>query len=280
MPLDKVRIRFRKSGDLRLVSHLDLMRSLERLLRRAMLPFRMTEGFHPTPRLVLAQSLPLGVVGHREVMELELTQEVDPDEVLRRLREQAPPGIEFLSAERIPIKVTARPRRAVYRVALGYASDVKPAGPRIHPPANAGGSPGLGEPPASAGGWALTQRIAAFLAATESWAERERPKPRSVNIRPYVDSLTVENNALVISCWLTQEGSARADEIAAAVGIVHRPLIERVDLELLDEVPPAEADRTPKIEPHTRPLERVVSGPRPEVPRETWGATANGPIVE
>jgi len=70
MPLDKVRIRFRKSGDLRLVSHLDLMRSLERLLRRAMLPFRRTEGFHPTPRLVLAQSLPLGVVGHNEVLEL------------------------------------------------------------------------------------------------------------------------------------------------------------------------------------------------------------------
>jgi hypothetical protein len=101
-----------------------------------------------------------------------------------------------------------------------------------------------------------------------------------VNIRPYVDSLTIEDSALVISCWLTQEGSARADEIAAAAGIVHPPLIERVDLELLDEVPSEEADRTPKIEPHTRPLKRVVIGPRPEVPRETWGATAYGPIVE
>jgi radical SAM-linked protein len=253
MALDKVRIRFRKSGDLRLVSHLDLMRSLERLLRRAMLPFRMTEGFHPTPRLVLAQSLPLGVVGLAEVMELELTQEVAPDEVLRRLREQAPPGIEFLSAKRIPIKVTARPRRAVYRIPLESRTDWQSV---------------------------LRNRIAAFLASTESWAERERPKPRVVNIRPYVDSLTVEENALVISCWLTQEGSARADEIAAAVGIIDPPLIERMDLELMDEVPPAEVARTPKIEPQTRPLKRVVTGPRPEVPRETWGATANGPIVE
>jgi radical SAM-linked protein len=253
MPLDKVRIRFRKSGDLRLVSHLDLMRSLERLLRRAMLPFRMTEGFHPTPRLVLAQSLPLGVVGHREVMELELTQAVEPDEVLRRLRDQAPPGIEFLSAKRIPVNVTARPRRAVYRIPLESGTDWQSV---------------------------LRNRIAAFLTATESWAERERPKPRAINIRPYVDSLTVEHDALVISCWLTQEGSARADEIAAAVGVIDPALIERTDLELLDEVPPAEAARTPKIESHTRPLDRVVIGPRPEVPRETWGATANGPIVE
>jgi radical SAM-linked protein len=250
MPLDKVRIRFRKSGELRLVSHLDLMRSLERLLRRADLPFRMTEGFHPTPRLVLGQSLPLGVVGHAEVLELELTEQIEPEAVLRRLREQAPPGIEFLSGRRIPLKATARPRRATYRIRLE-------------------------DPPAD-----LNDRIGVFLAGTESWAERERPKPRAVNIRPYVDRLAVEDGALVISAWLTQEGSARADEIAAAVGIEDPPLIERIDLELLDEVPPEEAARTPKIAPQTRPLNRVLAGPRPAAPRETWGATANGPIVE
>jgi|SRR5947209_8540858 len=253
MPLDKVRIRFRKSGDLRLVSHLDLMRSLERLLRRAMLPFRMTEGFHPSPRLVLAQSLPLGVVGHAEVMELELTEEIEPDEILRRMREKSPPGIEFLSAKRVPLKTTARPRRAVYRIPHEGGTDWQSV---------------------------LRDRIAAFLAATESWADRERPKPRSVNIRPYVDSLTVEHDALVISCWLTQEGSARADEIAAAVGVINPPLIERTELELMDEVPPEEAARTPKIEPHTRPLVGRIGNPSHAAPKETWGATANGPIVE
>jgi len=127
---------------------------------------------------------------------------------------------------------------------------------------------------------ALRDRIAAFLAATESWAERERPRPRAVNIRPYVDSLTVEDDALVISCWLTQEGSARADEIAAAGGVAHPPVSERTHLELMDEVPPEEAARTPKVEPQTRPLTRVIPAPRPAAPRETWGATANGPIVE
>lgn len=250
MPLDKVRIRFRKSGDLRLVSHLDLMRSLERMLRRAALPFRRTEGFHPSPRLVLAQSLPLGVVGHAEVMELELTEEVGPDEVLRRLREQAPPGIDFLAATRIPLKTTARPRRAFYRIPL--------------------------EPPPPD----LPARLATFLGATEVWAERERPRPRAVNIRPYVDSLMLEGGALTAAVWLTQEGSARADEVAAAVGVADPPLIERVGLELLDEVPPDEAARTPRIEPQARPLTRVTPpGPAPQ-PRETWGATANGPVVE
>src|SRR5436189_6229805 len=83
---DKVRLRFRKSADLRLLSHHDLMRTFERMMRRAALPFRRTQGFHPHPRLVFALSLPLGVVGRAEVVELELDQPLPPDEVLDRLR--------------------------------------------------------------------------------------------------------------------------------------------------------------------------------------------------
>ncbi len=256
MPFDKVRIRFRKSGDLRLVSHLDLMRSLERMLRRAGLPFRMTQGFHPSPRLVLAQSLPLGVIGHAEVMELELNEPIEPDEVLSRLRIQAPPGIEFLSAKRIPLKSTARPRRAVYRVAWG-SDPIGTDCPSV-----------------------LQERSTAFLAATEIWAERERPRPRQINIRPYINSLAIADGAIHTTIWLTPEGSARADEVASALGIAEPASIERMDLELLDEVSPAEAALTPKIEPQTRPLVGRISHPSHTPPRETWGATANGLIVE
>ena len=81
--------------------------------------------------------------------------------------------------------------------------------------------------------------------------------------------------------WITQEGSARADEIAKAIGLENVIRIERVNLELLDEVPPEELARTPKIEPQTRPWNRMLPPkPLPIVPKETWGATANGPIVE
>jgi radical SAM-linked protein len=213
----------------------------------------MTEGFHPGPRLIVAQSLPLGIVGHSEVVELELTSEVEPEEVLRRLREQSPPGIDFLSARRIAIKTTARPRRAVYRIDFGgtdFTSD-------------------------------LPSRIQAFLHAAEIWAERERPRPRAINIRPYVESIDSTGDGLIIRVWLTQEGTARADEIARALGLNNPVSIERLDLELMDEVPPDVAAATPKIAPQTRPLNKSVSiDAMPVAPRETWGATANGPIVE
>ena len=56
---DKVRIRFRKSGDLRLVSHRDLMKCFERILRRAALPIHVSQGFHPMPRMVFGMPLAL-----------------------------------------------------------------------------------------------------------------------------------------------------------------------------------------------------------------------------
>src|SRR5882724_11469743 len=101
MVRDKVRIRFRKGGELRLVSHHDLMRCFERMLRRAALPFHSTQGFNPRPRLVFALSLALGIVGADEVVELELGEELPLDEIRARLTAQAPEGLEFISIARI-----------------------------------------------------------------------------------------------------------------------------------------------------------------------------------
>src|SRR5690242_21785399 len=92
---EKLRFRFAKTGTLRLLSHHDLMRCTERMLRRADLPFKSTAGFHPTPRVVFALSLPLGVEGLDEVVEIEFTRDLDADAVLGRLNEQAPSGLLF-----------------------------------------------------------------------------------------------------------------------------------------------------------------------------------------
>src|SRR5947209_12570650 len=107
---DKVRLRFRKGGPLRLLSHHDLLRAFERMLRRADLPFRRSQGFNPRPRLIFALSLPLGVVGREEVVELELRVGLSVDEVRERLAAQAPPGLEIRGARRIPLKAGAQVR--------------------------------------------------------------------------------------------------------------------------------------------------------------------------
>src|SRR5271169_352330 len=93
---DKVRLRFRKDGALRWLSHHDLLRTFERILRRSGLPFRNTQGFNPHPRIVFALSLPLGVVGRSEVVELELDEKIPPEQVRDRLQAQCPTGLAIL----------------------------------------------------------------------------------------------------------------------------------------------------------------------------------------
>jgi radical SAM-linked protein len=98
----RVRIRFGKTGDLRLVSHRELVVVLERLFRRISLPLSMSEGFHPRPRMSFPSSLALGIEACDELMEIELTEVPDAGELLEKLRAAAPPGLEFYRLELVP----------------------------------------------------------------------------------------------------------------------------------------------------------------------------------
>jgi radical SAM-linked protein len=97
-----VRFRFRKDGDLRWIGHLDLLRALERLFRRAEVTISQTEGFHPHPRVHFPASLALGMIGRNEVLEVELPIVWPTDELLTRLNGQQVPGLTFTSAELLP----------------------------------------------------------------------------------------------------------------------------------------------------------------------------------
>ena len=223
-----MRIRFRKDGALRLLSHHDLMRCFERMLRRAALPVRQSQGFHPKPRLVFALSLPLGVVGCEEVVELELDEILPPEEVRDRLVRQAPPGLEILSLRRIDFKAGAQ-------VAFADLSDRPSRRARRR------------RPPGAA---------AEVLAAPECWAERTRPTPRRVDLRPWLLNLcalpdTVRSpspapSTSEMELCLTPAGTARPEEVLAALGLSDLleagAVLERSRLELVDETPPSPAE--------------------------------------
>jgi radical SAM-linked protein len=209
---DKLRVRFRKGGDLRLVSHHDLMRTFERLLRRAALPFSSTEGFHPKPRFVFALSLPLGIVGSEEVVEVELSEVIPPDEVQARLAARAVPGLDILSVRRVESRKAARVRRVTYRVPL-------PAGREA-------GLPG---------------RVEALLAASSCPIERTRPEPKKIDLRPYIDQIRLSPGALEMDLWVTPGGMARPGEVLGLLGLEDvvdaGAVVERTRLELEDEPP-------------------------------------------
>jgi len=99
----RIRFRFSKTGAMALLSHLDLVRLLERALRRTELPVSFTGGFHPLPRLQLALALPLGVEGGGEWMDLEFVEPVDALMVKDRWQQTLPPGLRLITAEEVAV---------------------------------------------------------------------------------------------------------------------------------------------------------------------------------
>ena len=98
----RYRIRFAKVDLLRWISHRDLARLWERLLRRASLKLSMTEGFNPKPRVAFPSALALGVESLDEVVEIELAEDLSVSELLQRLRDDKQPGLIIHSVHRLP----------------------------------------------------------------------------------------------------------------------------------------------------------------------------------
>lgn len=102
--VQRLRLRFTKEGDAALLSHLDLLRLLDRALRSAALPISFSAGFHPLPRLQVGHALPLGVHGGGELLDLELAEVVPPVTLINTLQPQLPMGIQLLTAEEVPLR--------------------------------------------------------------------------------------------------------------------------------------------------------------------------------
>ena len=119
--LQRIRAYFGKLGDMALVSHLDLLRLLDRAVRRAALPVAFSGGFHPSPRIAIAQALPLGTTSCGEIVDFELSELVDPVRFQAQLSQQLPAGIPIYSVEAVDLKARAATQmlaRAEYLVTV------------------------------------------------------------------------------------------------------------------------------------------------------------------
>ncbi len=186
----RLRIRFRKEGDLRWISHLDVARTWERVFRRAKLRLKRTQGFHPKDKISFPLALSLGIVGTEELMEIEIQDDVTVDQVRTVLTEQLTHG---LAIERIEI-VEPQTRKVpvefvVYEVSV--AAD----------------------------------RCAELRAAVEilwqqeaCWIQRPgRDKP--LDLRADLADLQLRDGVLLIKQRVTQTATANPLEILAALGV-------------------------------------------------------------
>ena len=88
------RLLFEKTGSAVWMSHLDLMRLMQRAFKRAGLPLTHTQGFNPRPSVSIALPLSVGVESVCEILDFDLEGELPPMETIQtRLNAVLVPGI-------------------------------------------------------------------------------------------------------------------------------------------------------------------------------------------
>lgn len=93
-----IRLRFARREPAIWLAHLDMMRTFERSIRRANLPINWSQGFNPRPQMTFALPIGVGMATEDDYLDIQLTEELAPSEVMARLNPCLPTGLEILAA--------------------------------------------------------------------------------------------------------------------------------------------------------------------------------------
>lgn len=91
-----LRIQYRKNGMMKFLSHLDMVRLVERSMRRAEMPLKFSQGFNPHPKIAFAAPLSVGLTSDYEIVDIELTEAVDLEAFKGKFLAAFPAGIQMV----------------------------------------------------------------------------------------------------------------------------------------------------------------------------------------
>ncbi len=178
--MQRIRIKYSKTGDNIFIGHLDLIRVWERALRRTDLPVAYSEGYNPRQKMSFGPPLSLGIASVCELFDLFTERWTNPDLAKEELNKVLPPGIEIIEAKNTfsgLASLTAAIKTAVYTAECG--TDVSP----------------------------LIERI---KGSKEIQVKR---KEKLINIRPMIEDITFKDGKINIAVQCSGLGTLRGDEI-------------------------------------------------------------------
>jgi len=198
----RFRIEYAKGAAMRFLSHLDLLRTWERALRRSGLPLAFTQGHHPHIKLSFGPPLPLGFRSRAEVFDLELSRPPGVD-LAERLNAVLPDGLQVTRFRPILFKTPS------------LMSQIEGASYRVRFPASFLAEAGIAPDRLHA---ELEERVARLLAHdTLIVRRRSEDKTREFDARPSILGMTasLEEAPAVLDLHLrfALRASARPDDL-------------------------------------------------------------------
>ena len=194
-------------GDLRFLSHHDMMRAIERQCVRARLPLRYSQGFNPRPALSLVLPRPVGVASREDLLAITLDAPLEPVELLARLAATSPTGLAPHRAIVLGPGVKPLARSADLELAM-TPEQANLVAPRVR---------ALADRPA----WP-TRRVT----GDESLDDPHAGKP--IDLRPLVRTLEMEHNRLLLTLAPINQAWARPAEILRLLNLDERADLARM----------------------------------------------------
>ena len=128
----KYRVKFSKTGPIKYIGHLDVMRYFQKAIRRAHIPIAYSEGFSPHQIISFAFPLSVGYTSEGEYLDMELTCIVNEEEIKNRLNDQMAFGIQVLgvtklddNAENCMSSVFAATYKVTYKDSVSFIDNYK-----------------------------------------------------------------------------------------------------------------------------------------------------------
>ena len=126
--MDRYVLKFVKLGNMRFISHLDLVRLFKRAVKRAGIKVAYSNGYNPHELINIVQPLSLGYESTGEYFEIDTLIPYEPDGLAAMLNVSMPEGIKFISAaqiERRPNNLSSACVSALYEAVLPLKTEDK-----------------------------------------------------------------------------------------------------------------------------------------------------------
>ncbi len=98
----KIRIKFQKSGVMKFVGHLDMMRYFQRAIRRSHIDICYSEGYSPHQKMSFASPLGVGITSDGEYLDIDVNSTASTEEALRILNDTMVEGVQIVGYRLLP----------------------------------------------------------------------------------------------------------------------------------------------------------------------------------
>jgi len=118
-PFKKIQVAYAKLGQARYFGHLELVKVFMRAFRRARIPLRFSQGFHPAPKVSFECALPVGTESLEEHFTIQVPVHVSCATIIEHINPQLPEGLTITACNMIgPLSSEVLPKRFHYTVTL------------------------------------------------------------------------------------------------------------------------------------------------------------------